>query len=80
MHKPETVIENQTHKILLDFEIQMDHLIPARKPDLFLINWKKITCHQVYFAVPMNHRMKERKQKMDKLLDFARELRTKWQR
>ena len=24
MHKPETVFENETHKIIWDFEIQMD--------------------------------------------------------
>ena len=38
MHKPESVLENETHKILWDFEIQTDHLIPARRPDLVLIN------------------------------------------
>ena len=30
MHKPESVLENKTHKILWDFEVQTDHLIPAR--------------------------------------------------
>ena len=29
MHKPESFLENETHKILCDFEIQMDLLIPA---------------------------------------------------
>ena len=28
-------------KVLWDFEIQMDHFIPARRPDLMLINQKK---------------------------------------
>ena len=41
MHKPESVIENETHKILWDFEIKTDHLIPARRPDLVLINKKR---------------------------------------
>ena len=27
MHKLEFILENKTHKILWDFEIQMDHLI-----------------------------------------------------
>ena len=27
MHNPESVLKNETHKILYDFEIQMDHLI-----------------------------------------------------
>ena len=34
MHKPESVLENETHKILWDFEFQTSHLISARKPDL----------------------------------------------
>ena len=59
MHKPESVIEtHKTHKILWDFEIKTDHLIPARRPDLLLINKKERTCQLVYFAVPSNHRMK----------------------
>ena len=35
MYKPESILEN---KILWDFEIQTNHLISARKPDLMLIN------------------------------------------
>ena len=27
MHNPESVPENETHKVLWDFEIQTDHLI-----------------------------------------------------
>ena len=32
MHNPESFQENETHKILWDFEIQIDPLIPPRKP------------------------------------------------
>ena len=38
MHKPEFILENGTHKILWDFEIQTNHSILARRPDLVLIN------------------------------------------
>ena len=34
MHCPEFVLENQTHKLQGDLEIQTDHLISARRPDL----------------------------------------------
>ena len=44
MHKPESVLENEMHKILCDFVIQTDHLIPARKPDLVIVNRKNRTC------------------------------------
>ena len=38
MHKPESVLENEMLKILLDMEIKMDHLISARRSDLVVIN------------------------------------------
>ena len=30
MHNPASVIEDNTHKLLWDFDIQIDHLISAR--------------------------------------------------
>ena len=41
MHNPAPVLENDTHKLQWDFNIQTDHLIPARRPDLIIINKKK---------------------------------------
>ena len=41
MHNPAPVLENDSHKLLWDFNIQTDHLIPARRPDLIIINNKK---------------------------------------
>ncbi len=32
---------NNNNKLLRDFNIQTDHLIPARRPDLIIINNKK---------------------------------------
>ena len=75
MHKPESVLENETHTILWDFEIKTDHLIPARRPDLVLINKKERTCQLVDFAVPEDYRVKQKEnEKMDKYLDLARDL------
>ena len=34
MHNLESVLENEMHKILLDFEKQTDYPISARRPDL----------------------------------------------
>ena len=34
IHKPESALENETLKILRNFELRTDHLILARKPDL----------------------------------------------
>ena len=41
MHNPAPVLENDTHKLLWDFNIQTDQLIPARRPDLIIINKKR---------------------------------------
>ena len=41
VHNPAPVLENDTHKLLWDFDIQTDHLISARRPDLIIINNKK---------------------------------------
>ena len=79
MHNPAPVLENDLHKLLWDFNIQTDHLIPARRPDLIIINRKKKICKIVDFGVPVDHRiiLKE-SEKKDKYLDFARELKKLW--
>ena len=41
MHNPAPVLENDSHKLLWDFNIQTDHLIPTRRLDLIIINKKK---------------------------------------
>ena len=41
MHNPKPVLENETHKLVWDFEIQTDRLIPARLPNLIIIDMKK---------------------------------------
>ena len=41
MHNPASVLENETHKLLWDFDIQTDHFISARRPDLIIINEKE---------------------------------------
>ena len=41
MHNPDSVSENEMHKILWDLEIQPDLLISARQPDLVVINKKR---------------------------------------
>ena len=38
---PASVLEKDTHKLQWDFNIQTDHLIPTRRPDLIIINKKE---------------------------------------
>ena len=46
IHNPAPVLENDTHKLLWDFNIQTDQLIPARRPDLIIIKKTKKTKKQ----------------------------------
>ena len=83
MHNPAPVLEKDTHKLLWDFNIQTDQLIPARRPDLIIINKKKKKkeriCKIVDFVVPADHRINLKEcEKKDKYLDLARELKKLW--
>ena len=40
-HKLESVLKNERHKILWDFVTQPNHLIPAKRSDIVIINKKK---------------------------------------
>ena len=41
MTYPEFVLENETHEILWDFNIQPDHLLSARRLNVVIVNQKK---------------------------------------
>ena len=64
MHNPAPILENDAQKLLWDFDIQTDHVISAREPDLIIIKnqkkkkEKKRICNIVDFAVPADHRIK----------------------
>ena len=74
IHNPAPVLENNTHKLLWDFDIKTDHLISVRRPDLIIIKKKKIY-KNVDFAVPADHRIKLKEcENRDKYLDRGREL------
>ena len=69
MHNPESVLEKETHELHWDFEIQTDHQISARRPDLVIVCQEKIPWRIVDFAVPADHRVKlKESEKKDKYL------------
>ena len=83
MHNPAPVLENNTHKLLWDFDIHTDQLISARRPDLTIFNKnkkkKKKICKIVDFAVSADHRIKLKEcEKKYKYLDLAGELKKLW--
>ena len=58
MHSPEFPLENETRKILCDFEIQTDLLNPETLPDLRIVNIKIENLTNWDFAVPADLRVK----------------------
>ena len=48
-------LENDTHKLLWDFEIETVLLISPKRPETVRVNIKKKTCQIVDFAVPADH-------------------------
>ena len=83
MHKPEFVLENETqfsgifrYKQIPDFWLKTDLVIIRKKKKK---KKKKRTHCIVDFAVPANHKVKIKEDKMrDKYLDLARELKKLW--
>ena len=77
MHNPAPVLEYNTHKLLWDFDVQTDHQISARRPDLMIINnnnKKKENLQNCRLCCPADHRLKLKEcEKNDKYLDLARE-------
>ena len=78
MHNPESVLENRTHQLLWDFEIQTGHQIFARRLDLIIIIIIiiiKRTCRNVEFVAPVDHQVRLKgNEKTDKYKDLVREL------
>ena len=70
-HLVESILENETHKIHRDFEMQKDHLIPARRPNFVIINKrenekkKKKMCRIVGLAARPTRKWKTNKTKRE---------------
>ena len=78
MQNPASVLENDTHKLLWDFDIQTNHLISARRPDLIIINKKrKLAKLWTLLSRLTTIKLKE-SEKKDEYLDLARELKKLW--
>ena len=79
MHNQAPVIENDTHKLLWDFDIHTDRLISARRPSLIIIKEKRRTYKIVDVVVPADHRIKLKEfEKKVKYLNLSMELKKLW--
>ena len=78
-HEPESVLESEDYKILWNFNIQTDHVVEARRPDLVVADKKRRTCKIIDFAVAGDSRIEEKeKEKIEKYQDLRRELQKIW--
>ena len=75
MHNLTSVFENDTHKLLWDFDIQIDHLISARRPDQIIIIDEKREHAKLSTLLSWLTTIKLKEyEKKDEYLDLAREL------
>ena len=80
-HVPEKVCENSEIKLLWDYDIQTDHAIQARRPDIVLVEKGKDVVSLIDVAVPWDSRVASKEQeKVNKYQDLKIELKRIWQK
>ena len=71
IHNPAPVLEKDTHELLWDFDIQTDHLISARRPDLIIIKKTKKKKPNQTKQPPHQKKKEKKKKRICKIVDFA---------
>ena len=61
-HKPAGAVENDRVKILWDFNIQTDHVIQHRRPDIVVLYKNERKCHLIHIAAPRDKRIELKEQ------------------
>jgi len=75
----EPVIETEGVKILWVMNIQMDHVIEHRRPDIVVVDKDNKRALLIEIAVPADARVEEKEQeKVDRYQDLAREIKRLW--
>ena len=78
-HKPEGVTENESIKVLWDFNINTDYEIEHRRPDIVVVLKPEKECLIIDIAVPGDTRIKQKeKEKIEKYQDLKREIARLW--
>ena len=78
-HQPDGVVENERCKILWDMNIQCDHVIKARRPDIVVVDRESNKVIIVDIASPWDHRVHEKEaEKIEKYQDLKREIGKLW--
>ncbi|KAL0274582.1 UNVERIFIED_CONTAM: hypothetical protein PYX00_002681 [Menopon gallinae] len=78
-YRPETVLENETHKLLWDRAILTDKTTPCNRPDITLVDKAAKTTLLIDIAVPNTHNLQQAHQeKLSKYVELAEGLRKQW--
>ena len=78
-HQPEGVSRKGNTKKLWDFNIQCDHEIEARRPDIVVVNEDAKECKIIGVAMPWDSRVRANEQeKIEKYGDLKREIAAMW--
>ena len=75
LHKPVPITEIREVKVLWDFEIRTDHRLPARRPDIVVLDKETRTVQTIDVAVPADGNIKKKElEKMQKYKDLRLEI------
>ena len=78
-HVPLDCVENDRIKLLWDINVQCDHVIEARRPDIILVNKESKVCAIIDVAIPGDIRVCEKEtEKVEKYQDLRREIAKIW--
>ena len=80
MNNSESILVNETNKILWDFQMQPDQLISTKRQDLLIVNKKQKEKEPAeLWTLPLGHRVKLKESEMkDQSLDLAWGLKKIW--
>ena len=79
LHKPNPTEESEKVKILWDFEIRTDRVIPARRPDLVIVDKTANEAIIVDVAVPNDTNIQGKEtEKIEKYQDLRLEIQRMW--
>ena len=62
-HSPETILENEAHKLLWDMSIQFNRTIETRRPDIVIIDKVEKSAIIGDVAIPGDKRITEKRKK-----------------